>query len=653
MRAKVTAVILCMVLGVLTIGGFIGSFMIAHVGLTRDPVNSVKERAFEKIADAYALSLLDKMDRKNPEKGLSRYQDGNLIYAVAKTKSLSTDASEIKKSEIIYQSSDEFDLENYSYAMQGGEGFEYIYDLRTLYTVLTNAQYPYYYGEETENASEKEAYWVLYSVRDPLLSEGKCNDFFRQALALAEKAGRIMPFVIPLTIMCGVMTLLAFLFLLAAAGHRQDQKEIQLRMIDRVPFEIITIAVLTGIGIGLAFFMEMMNLAVYESGDPVYVCMILVILLVLCGLIALGWCMSLAVRIKAKKFWRYTVLYYLFRPFRALRGAIRENFSFAVRIMGLLGILSFLEFLVIASASDGMIMAIFLIYKVIEIPTLLWGAMQFDRIRKGTRRIASGEALHPIDTDGMYWEFRKEAEDINRIGEGIRHAVEEQLKSERLKTELITNVSHDIKTPLTSIINYVDLMQKEETDHPKLQEYMEVLARQSARLKTLIENLIEASKAATGNVELTLESCDFGILLSQAMGEFSDRMEEMHLDMIVDLKEEPLCVMADGRSLWRILENLLGNICKYAQPGTRVYISSQSTDREAEFVFRNISAAPLNISSEQLMERFTRGDSSRSTEGNGLGLSIAESLARLMGGSLEIFIDGDLFKAVLKLQRPE
>ena len=229
-------------------------------------------------------------------------------------------------------------------------------------------------------------------------------------------------------------------------------------------------------------------------------------------------------------------------------------------------------------------------------------------------------------------------------------AVEERMKSERLKTELITNVSHDIKTPLTSIINYTDLLTKEEPESPVVREYVEVLSRQSERLKKLIQDLIEASKASTGSLELTWEDCDVSVILAQAAAEFEDKLQQKDLTLKVTQPEKRIVIRADGRYLWRVFENLLSNIGKYAMEGTRVYIDVTCDQQEVYIDFKNISRDPLNISGDELLERFVRGDTSRSTEGSGLGLSIADSLVALMGGRMKLEIDGDLFK--VKLQFP-
>ena len=229
----------------------------------------------------------------------------------------------------------------------------------------------------------------------------------------------------------------------------------------------------------------------------------------------------------------------------------------------------------------------------------------------------------------------------------MQNAVNEKMKSERMRTELITNVSHDIKTPLTSIINYVDLIKKEKPENEKIKEYIGVLDRQSVRLKKLIEDLVEASKASTGNLTVNLAECEAGVLLSQTVGEFDERLKNAGLTPVLNIPEEPVKIMADGRHLWRVFENLTGNVCKYSMPGTRVYMELVKRDGKAVITFKNISKYELNISGEELMERFVRGDKSRNTEGSGLGLSIARSLTELQKGEMRIEVDGDLFKVTL------
>ena len=278
---------------------------------------------------------------------------------------------------------------------------------------------------------------------------------------------------------------------------------------------------------------------------------------------------------------------------------------------------------------------------------ILLSVIYMKRLQAGGKKLAEGELDYRVDTRRMYWDFKKHGENLNSISEGMTKAVDEKMKSERFKTELITNVSHDIKTPLTSIINYVDLIKKEETENKTMAEYIDVLDRQSKRLKKLIEDLVEASKASTGNMQVDMQVTSVGVVLTQAAGEYEDRMNDKQLELILNQPQEDIYIMADGRLLWRVFDNLLSNICKYAQSGTRVYLNLDNIGGKAVITFRNISAYPLNMTSEELMERFTRGDSSRHTEGSGLGLSIAKSLTELQRGDMDIYTDGDLFKVVL------
>ena len=276
-----------------------------------------------------------------------------------------------------------------------------------------------------------------------------------------------------------------------------------------------------------------------------------------------------------------------------------------------------------------------------------WLALSFRRLKKAAEKMADGELDYQADTRGMLFDLRSHGQTLSRLGEGMNKAVEERMQSERMKTELITNVSHDLKTPLTSIVNYTELLKQEENLSGQGTEAVEVLSRQSARLKRLIEDLVEASKASSGTLEVDLAPCEASVFVTQASGEYEERLAAAGLTLLTKVPEESLRIQADGRRMWRIFDNLMNNISKYSLPGSRVYLDLERKGNRAVFLFRNTSREPLHISSEELLERFVRGDSSRHTEGNGLGLSIAKSLAELQGGTLQIQIDGDLFKAVL------
>ena len=278
---------------------------------------------------------------------------------------------------------------------------------------------------------------------------------------------------------------------------------------------------------------------------------------------------------------------------------------------------------------------------------LVTDGMQRQKLLTAIQEINSEEGNTRISESGLFAINRQMAAAVNDLGDGLRHALQEQMKSERMKADLITNVSHDLKTPLTSIINYVDLLKREELHNEKANEYLEVLDQKSQRLKQLTEDLVEASRASSGNVVLDIRRIDVKELLMQTSGEFVERFEARGLQLVENFPQNPQYVDADGRRLWRIIENLFRNVEKYAMPHTRVYLDLINDGDRVAFSLKNISENPLNISQEELTERFTRGDESRSTEGSGLGLSIAKDLTEIQQGTFEICLDGDLFKVTV------
>ena len=364
---------------------------------------------------------------------------------------------------------------------------------------------------------------------------------------------------------------------------------------------------------------------------------------------------SLCVRAKTHTLLRNTLC---FRLFHALSGvwkkartaivAIFLHLPLIWKVLGAYLLLCMLELFALGLFfyGDGILYLLWVLEKLLVGGIIAYVCMSLLRLKAGAERISAGDYNTKVSTDHLVLEFKSTAETLNHIQDGINTAVESRMRSERLKTELITNVSHDLKTPLTSIVSYVDLLKQEPAGSPAAEEYLQVLDRQSARLKKLIEDLVEASKASTGNITVHAEPLDFSMMLGQALGEYSERLEKAGLTAIPKLPEAPVMISADGRLLWRILDNLLGNAVKYAMPGTRLYVTL-TADTHAIVTFRNISREPLDVTPEELMERFVRGDSSRHTEGSGLGLSIARSLAESMGGEFILSVDGDLFKAAV------
>lgn len=453
------------------------------------------------------------------------------------------------------------------------------------------------------------------------------------------------------------------IFLFCAAGHRKGTDTPMLNRIDRIPFDLYTAicaSIVVAISVIGILLLEMLLYNYYHSiaktllvftagGAGIFVCAVLEYL------ILLGYLLSFATRVKVGGLLRRTliarVVIFLWKIACGIcKGiwALLRSIPLVWKTSLILFGISLAEFIcIVVILREGDTLILWFLEKLVLCPIILYAAMMLRKLKKGGEAIAAGKLAEKINTKYMPADFGDFGQTLNHIGDGLSHAVDEQLKSERMKTELITNVSHDIKTPLTSIVNYVDLIKKEEPESETMREYIDVLDRQSARLKKLIEDLVEASKASTGAISMEMARCEVGVLLEQTLGEYEEKLIERSLTPVVSQPEEPICIMADGRRLWRVFDNLLNNICKYAMPETRVYISLEKVGKRAVITFRNISRDPLNISSDELMERFVRGDASRNTEGSGLGLSIARSLTDLQGGNLSLAIDGDLFKATV------
>jgi signal transduction histidine kinase len=379
------------------------------------------------------------------------------------------------------------------------------------------------------------------------------------------------------------------------------------------------------------------------------------------GIIALAalflwYVLGIAVRVKNGKWWHNTICYKIYNFFKKIFVGFFQNISLMWKFIIIVAIVNIVRLFVFNSLNitnyyqPYKLILYVIIEKVVVYSIIVWIIIKFGELLKASKKLADGDLSYKIDTDSLPYEFKEQGENLNKISDGMLKALDERMKSEHFKTELITNVSHDIKTPLTSIINYVDLLEKEELNNEKATEYIEVLDRQSSKLKTLIEDLVEASKASTGNLSVSFEKLDVGVFLTQTVGEFEEKLSSAGLELIINKPDEPIYIMADGRHLWRVVDNLMNNICKYAQPLSRVYVNLEA-DENVQIKFRNISKYQLNVTGEELMERFVRGDKSRNTEGHGLGLSIALSLVNLMGGKMEIVVDGDLFKVILSFKK--
>ena len=496
------------------------------------------------------------------------------------------------------------------------------------------------------NTSPKTTYQMVVILPQNVGTDWNSTDLYVQANTLLNFVYSMRYTALVTMFVSFIIGAAAFVFLMCAAGHRNGTDEIVTTVWDHLWLDVFAVgAVLAEVFVFYVAEIFLINV------DVAYLPFILFVTAVatLCmGWLLLLFLLSFSVRVKLGKWWRHTLCYQLFRKIGQFARMIWENIGFLWKVILVMLVLSFFEGIgVLMFFNSDIALLLWLLEKLVLYPLVLWYCVQLNQLKNGTEKIAGGEPGYQISTKRMNGIFKEQGEQINHISDGMTHAIEERMKSERFKTELITNVSHDIKTPLTSIINYVDLLEKEDLHNETAQEYLEVLERQSSRLKKLIEDLIEASKASTGNLPVHLERLEAGIFMTQTVGEFEEKTKAVGLDLVIEKPETPVYIMADSRHFWRVIDNLMNNICKYAQSGTRVYINLEVKEAQVSITFRNTSKYPLNISSDELMERFVRGDASRNTEGSGLGLSIANSLMDLMGGTFRLYVDGDLFKVVL------
>lgn len=482
----------------------------------------------------------------------------------------------------------------------------------------------------------------------------KANDDYKQAHANYFGSTETFVLGIYLTGIGLAGSFITFLFLLFASGHKTLlDKTIHLYPIDKIKTEVMLIIMLLvtyfGVTIGAPVFSKLFHLFVTSyywdrvnrlvAFGFMYFCLILAFF-------------SLVRRYKAETLWSNSILKELTWMLSKHTFQYRLSLSYLIY----LGVNTFSIicgcYYIFAGKNDSLEsmpfligFGLWLIGNIAVFYFLYRNAIQTDKIYEAVEHLASGETSYKVNVEAFNSLEADLAAGLNRISDGLETALAEQVKSERLKADLITNVSHDIKTPLTSIINYVDLIKRENIQDPKIQKYLEVLDQKSHRLKTLTEDLVEASKASSGNIKLEMMDIDIVELVQQTNGEFEDKYELSRLKLVSTLPNEVIIIEADGRRLWRVLENLYNNACKYALENTRVYIGIEDRGAEVVFSIKNVSAAPLNFSPDELTERFVRGDVSRTTEGSGLGLSIAKSLTELQGGKFKLSIDGDLFKA--------
>ena len=452
-------------------------------------------------------------------------------------------------------------------------------------------------------------------------------------------------------------------YLCCVAGRAPGSDVVSPGGLNRVPLDLYALVSFGGIaGIGTGIYMalqRMLNRGLTDSTT--------IVVGVMgyggfaCALLFVGFCYCAAAQFKApKSYWFHNSLmgrafrllvwladHTVVRVLRFLHRWIVQLFSMLPQIWQwiLVGLILLL-ILGVAFATRQIIPIIFAIAMYLGV--IVYCGICFARLLESARRMRSGELETKVDENNMLGGFRDLARELNSLAGVVMLAAQKQLKSERMKAELITNVSHDIKTPLTSIINYVDLLQRPHSDQEQ-QEYLEVLARQSRRMKKLIDDLMELSKASTGNIHVEIITLDAVEAVNQALGEFSDKLDSVGLTPVFHHPEAQVDMRCDGKLFWRAIGNLLGNAVKYAMPGTRLYIELDRAGENVLISLKNISREQISARGEELLERFVRGDSSRNTEGSGLGLNIAKSLLELQGGKLQLLVDGDLFKVTMIL----
>lgn len=485
------------------------------------------------------------------------------------------------------------------------------------------------------------------------------KDVFSANARLYGIAEDILPILLYGAIISIFMSILCIIFLLSSAGHRKGKEEIVLTSFDKWFTEISVGCCLAALIICFYLFHKFIP-ASTENIDTINLFICAAIWIIIYGILM---CMSASIcrRMKVGTIWKKSLLRNIGLCIRkvtvqavSLIKQIYRERQATTKIILLFGMFvvasSIIEFIALFSNNLLGISLSLLFYIVINgiaCYYLLKGNIDSKHLIEGAEKIANGDLKYKIEIMNLSKENQRLADAINQICNGMSEAVEKSIKDERMKTDLITNVSHDIKTPLTSIINYVDLLKREKIQDEKIQSYIEVLDTKSQRLKNLTDDLVEASKLSSGNLVLIMEKINLVELVYQTNGEFLEKFAEKSLTIVPTFQTDSAVIQADGRRLWRVLENLYNNVAKYAMQGTRVYISIQEEDKHVSFIMKNISANPLNIEARELTERFIRGDISRSTEGSGLGLSIAKSLTELMNGTFDIYLDGDLFRVTL------
>ena len=632
--AKCAAFFLTLVFGVLTVLGGVGTAALISYDVFLDDGAFARQSLYENRcysaadhADSFLRGNLANAGLLSDANGYGYSNIENSPTAVPGEESIPSFLKELSQ-----DFSNEFTLDGFGCHLTVAsddtgevylENFALAYTDKPLYTVQSTRLY---------TLSDGSIYALTYTV-DLLQVETAPTYSYLLLSWLTEHTG----LTIFLTALFALLALFCFCFSMASAGHWAGHEGIHLTWLDKIPADVWLLVLLCTFFIGWEAF--------YYEWGRVFFCAALVplVLLFLC---------AFAAQCKAGTVLRSALIgriaRFLWRIVRAIFRALLHTLArlplvWKTALVGL--VIAGAEFLLYINDFYRVRYGVFLMMKIIELLAVLYIAVSLRTLQKGGEKLARGDFSSPIDTRYLLWDFKRYGQELNDVQGGLEQAVQEQMKAEHLKTELITNVSHDIKTPLTSIVNYVDLLKKEDIPSPNAQEYIAVLDRQSHRLKKLTEDLVEASKASSGALNVELQPTDVNVLLSQIEGEYQERLAACHLTLVTQPPAPGTMIQADSRLLSRVMDNLVSNVCKYAMENTRVYVTAAVRDGQAVISFKNVSRDELNISPDELMERFVRGDASRHSEGSGLGLSIARSLVQLQGGTFALSIDADLFRA--------
>ena len=618
-----------------------------------------------RIASQYSIEAVTEAQEGQEAYGLT---DTNFRYGIIRGYSL-----EEAKKEGILEDPSSYSFQNFEegipnpedrfvHAYTYGEGLA---DYYVPYSLFEDG-YFYFHGTKEDVEDMENRYIVVSTVAKDSYDPTK-DDLYRYEndLLQAVYSYRLKDLFPVIAALSAVLIAVCTILLLISAGWKrtdQNGELVVLKKTDLFPLDLGSVLGLVLFlflfGYGAAISWELChNNGIWETQWTI---LLLPLMLVLAaGFILLAYLMSVSANVKAGGVWERTALSKLCRVMNQgyIRAREKDREAAQVknlkrRVWSLFAVVTGIEVVALIlitkylfSARLALLIFLFWAIEKIVLGVIVSRAIwQFAELKVAGMRLAEGDFTYCVNTEKMITDLAIHGEDLNRIKDGLEQAVSERMKSERFQTELITNVSHDIKTPLTSIINYIDLLSKEDLPGEKAKEYVEVLTRQSKRLKKLVQDLIDASRASSGNVKLTMEEIDLNVLLSQMAGEYVEKMSSAGIELVVTKPDTPVPVTADSQSLSRVFDNLMQNIVKYAQKGTRAYVDLSGKT----VIFRNTSAERLNISSEELLQRFVQGDASRKSEGSGLGLSIADNLMKLVGGSLKLSVDGDLFKVTLE-----